>query len=522
MCRRTCETMVQPQASSLSICAQKLPMSSTSVWTNGQEAHSCQGRFTPEGASMCADDNGNPDLTSISLDLNTVSDPVGCFLWETRDCKFDMNKIATVELDAEWSGCGELWFAPFWHVSLPWIAPQGTSGEIDYIETCRLSGYKVQTAIICRDHPHEECEEPYWADGASSDGPVHLSASIDANGTWRMSKCDIDGTNCLRISQYPDYLDVNSATKDGGTGSDFHFVSDIWNGIGGDVGWQHCGNTNREATCRYAVRNVKVTTKDGSNPFSNSKCNAMFAGRDGGDGITTPSPTAASTTQKLRVCDSWCAGHQSQWSTKCLWAQCADCPACSSEDGGFCEFWCEGLSEGVPGGSWSRTCQFSSCQACAQCQQLAGPKPALCEDWCANHDDPCSWDYCEGCTQCATTATPMPTPAMTPLPTSRAPSMVSENQFSSDPCESVSQDTQLVSAQGFSFQGVAIRTDACLTECRDCAARCWRQMSDCVGFAWEKASCQGDEGACTYFSRIDSVVSKPGMKAYTTASTITS
>lgn len=161
-------------------------------------------------------------------------------------------------------------------MSSPWVAPQGRSGEIDLIETCRGSNYKVQTAIICKDHPHPDCYEQHWALGESSLGAIHLSATIDETGTWRMQKCSLERTRCTTISVFPNYLSTVYPTR-AGRSNPFFFVSDIWNGRAGDAGWNACGKLNKDTQCRYAVKNVTITSKDGKPIFSDSRCNNMDA-----------------------------------------------------------------------------------------------------------------------------------------------------------------------------------------------------------------------------------------------------
>jgi len=111
-------------------------------------------------------------------------------------------------------------------------------------------------------------------------------------------------------------------------------------------------------------------------------------------------------------------------------------------------------------------------------------------------------------------------------PTPPAPTRVAATaQVSPDPCSASSPwqgERRLVSVEGFSLEGLTIRSDACLEMCKDCATRCWLQTLGCVGFAWERPPSCGRLGKCTYYSRIDNVVPSAGVTAVTTVSTIIS
>jgi len=64
----------------------------------------------------------------------------------------------------------------------------------------------------------------------------------------------------------------------------------------------------------------------------------------------------------------------------------------------------------------------------------------------------------------------------------------------------------LRSAAGAALEGATIRTDHGVALCRDCAQRCYAQMTDCVGLVWEPSLDSSPQvGKCTYFSRIDDV-----------------
>eukprot|EP00928_Gymnodinium_smaydae_P064952 TRINITY_DN4816_c0_g2_i1.p1 TRINITY_DN4816_c0_g2~~TRINITY_DN4816_c0_g2_i1.p1 ORF type:complete len:1122 (-),score=90.09 TRINITY_DN4816_c0_g2_i1:315-3596(-) len=121
--------------------------------------------------------------------------------------------------------------------------------------------------------------------------------------------------------------------------------------------------------------------------------------------------------------------------------------------------------------------------------------------------------------------TPAPTPPKTPSPTPPPPQPTPEPTPTTTPstrpgwkqetCAS-SGGQQLFSADGLIFKGAEIRTDGSVALCRDCAARCWLQMSrTCVGFTFTKWD-NGDTGECTYFSSIDGTLARRGTQVVTT------
>jgi len=207
---------------------------------------------------MCAGDR-----TSISLDMTQVRDKRGCYVYKSQEhLTFDSHKLKKLEFDAEWQDCQHIWFAPLWIVPRRWIAPQGRSGEIDLIETCRSHKHDtVGTSIICNDHPHPNCFEPQWGQAAGSGGPLHFVAHIDYNGTWYMYKYKHpynENSQGELVSRYPYFLQTNTGSKQH---MKFHFMSDLYNGGAGDAGWRACGTMNWNTQCKYTIANIHLEYK---------------------------------------------------------------------------------------------------------------------------------------------------------------------------------------------------------------------------------------------------------------------
>lgn len=226
-----------------------------SIWAMRNSHPSCQGAFKKDGSGMCS---GDP--TSITMDLSKVADKVGCYVWEARQCEWKMTEFKSMEFDAEWSDCDDLWIAPLWLTPSPWKPPQGKSGEIDLIESCKGHRGTVGTSIICNDHHRGDpnCKEPKW--GKTSGGSGHFVGKIDqGSGTWTLHK---DGE---LISQYPAYTKTIWDAK-----FPFHLVSDIYNGGNGDAGWHGCGTLNKKTNCMFKVKNIKI-----EGPTFSGKCAAL-------------------------------------------------------------------------------------------------------------------------------------------------------------------------------------------------------------------------------------------------------
>ena len=245
------------------LCTTRVPMDGNSIWKHQGGANSCNGSYNDEGFSQC---KGDP--TSISLDMSHVRQKDNCFAYNTSEkLPFKPSQIREISFDAQWDQCGDVWTAPIWLCPSSWEINQGQSGEIDFIETCRSNNnYSIATAVICDQHLEKDnkCYEPNWGHGGSSNGAKHFIGKIDHNsGDWTMHKCDnlneTNVANCQLISRYPRYLFTNNGSK---KNMDFHFVSDLWGGDGGDGGFANCGNYQKtETNCKYTVANIKVVHK---------------------------------------------------------------------------------------------------------------------------------------------------------------------------------------------------------------------------------------------------------------------
>ena len=344
-------------SSTASICNEYVPFGEeTSVWKKLESSPSCADSrgygYRSDGISQC---KGDP--TSISLDMGKIQDKQGCWAYSTQDTwTWDMQKGTDITFEAEWSGCQKVWTTPFWLTPNNWRAPQGTTGEIDFLEgglchgTPGHLGEKLSTAIICPDHPSPHCIELEAGDAIGGSGYFH--GKIDAAGTWTMEKCGLDRNNCHLITQYPNYLAINRGTQEG---SPFHFMSDLFNGgksgQDGDGGWASCGQrVNEDTNCKYTITNIKLQVyPPGPAP--------------------SPSPSG--------VCDSWCAGDTKNRNEgrHCggdmdnLCGGCSYChpPAPSPSPSGVCDSWCAGDTKNRNEGRHCGGDMDNLCGGCSYC-----------------------------------------------------------------------------------------------------------------------------------------------------------
>eukprot|EP00931_Biecheleriopsis_adriatica_P005642 TRINITY_DN107135_c0_g1_i1.p1 TRINITY_DN107135_c0_g1~~TRINITY_DN107135_c0_g1_i1.p1 ORF type:complete len:414 (-),score=70.83 TRINITY_DN107135_c0_g1_i1:308-1549(-) len=287
LCVASCgnEPPPPPSDTGLNICSKAVSMDSdTSVWNVATSSQSCvsQQGIRGDAGFSCADSSGAIDASSIFVDMGSVENKVGCFVWETEDCQYTMRNVKQIDFDVEWDGCSSLWMAPLWTYSTPW-APltgrQGLSGEIDFVEECpvptvdtNLGCYNAGQGSGCVDSTH-------WGESSSSNGPKHMTMTLDSEGNLNIHVCNIDKTGCKIVASYANYLDTVYPTRDG-RNNPYKFMSDIFNDRGGDGGWRGCKAVrNPTTTCKYAVTNIRIESNSFMPVFGdpNSKCFVMNA-----------------------------------------------------------------------------------------------------------------------------------------------------------------------------------------------------------------------------------------------------
>lgn len=216
----------------------------------------------------CIRADGSVDQTSVFMDMENLASRGGCFAWEAFGCGTDMTRVSKISFDFDFTSCGDVWTAPLWITPSNWQEPGGTSGEIDFIEMCPVGS--ASTNFGAGGEIGET--QVSWGSGTGANGPKHYELTLDTAGNLRTRICDLGGiTNCFDGAHYENF--INHITSK----LNHHFVSDVWNGNGGDGGWYGCGARHNEGTtCKYAIMNIRVYTHDGA-PLYGGTCAALNA-----------------------------------------------------------------------------------------------------------------------------------------------------------------------------------------------------------------------------------------------------
>eukprot|EP00928_Gymnodinium_smaydae_P006130 TRINITY_DN12132_c0_g1_i2.p1 TRINITY_DN12132_c0_g1~~TRINITY_DN12132_c0_g1_i2.p1 ORF type:complete len:317 (+),score=58.97 TRINITY_DN12132_c0_g1_i2:26-952(+) len=253
-------------------CARVAPPGGDWIFQGGSGRWpSCNMDIRADGATVCLDAAGNQDPTSIFINLKDLQESTGCFAW-TSVCNFDLLRVLRIEFDIDLHNCESVWAAPLWITPHPWLVPADTSGEVDFVELCPRGS--VATNFGAGGAQGET--ERSWASAAGLKGPKHFVATFDASsGTLSTQICNQDGSGCFNGAQYNNFLHTVASTRGRTSSFPYNFVVDVWNGYGGDGGWQGCHAQNdANSMCQYAVKNIRVYTRDGS-PLFTGKCAAM-------------------------------------------------------------------------------------------------------------------------------------------------------------------------------------------------------------------------------------------------------
>lgn len=208
----------------------------------------------------CIKSDGQIDESSLFFDMSALSNKSGCFAWKASNCGTDMTKVSRIEFDFDFSDCQDVWTAPLWITPETWIEPGSTSGEIDFVEMCPVG--KAATNFAAPGMA--------WGNGSSSNGPKHFVMTLDDSGNLQTKICNLGGTaGCFTGASYRNFLNVATSKND------HHFVTDVWNGNGGDAGWTGCNaRNNPETQCKYAIMNLRIYTKTGQ-PLYSGSCAAL-------------------------------------------------------------------------------------------------------------------------------------------------------------------------------------------------------------------------------------------------------
>eukprot|EP00929_Paragymnodinium_shiwhaense_P002993 TRINITY_DN103352_c0_g1_i1.p1 TRINITY_DN103352_c0_g1~~TRINITY_DN103352_c0_g1_i1.p1 ORF type:complete len:419 (-),score=74.33 TRINITY_DN103352_c0_g1_i1:83-1339(-) len=257
------------------------------VWGAGSGTYySCNLPARGDIATMCVDANGAPDYTSIYVNMDATSAKSGCFVWQTFGCSLDLRRVRMITFDADFTQCEGTWAAPLWMSPNPWQNPAAYSGEVDFMEMCPVGDVWGNFAGGGNQLP--------MAPASGFGGPKSLIMTLDnsgdvaAGGTLRTQICDIGFGNCRAGSYYENFLHTVESTAGKAQGDPYVFLTDIWNGYGGDAGWTGCkAYNNPGSSCKYAIRNIRVYSTNGA-PIYGGRCAAMNGDRGEGTPVSLP------------------------------------------------------------------------------------------------------------------------------------------------------------------------------------------------------------------------------------------
>lgn len=248
------------------------------VWSTGAvPSPSCSSPAVVNNAQMC---EGDP--TSIVFQ---ASGDAEC-LASKMECAFNMHDLDQLDFDIHMFDCKGTWAAPLWMSPNHWQG-NGESGEIDMLENCPTDKVRSNFAGGGR-------EVSWTSDGNSvgdgNDFRAHttLRKHDDGNGVMSIyvKSCDrsslkSDGTCPIDGAAYLHDIYGKYGCSNGDC--QYHMISDLWNGVGGDNGWRGCtkSSTAWGSQCKFSVTNIRT-----KGVTFTGKCAAMM-------GSNRPSPTPA-------------------------------------------------------------------------------------------------------------------------------------------------------------------------------------------------------------------------------------
>jgi len=272
------------------LCPNSKVTSPQSDWlwdTSAEKYYSCSAALPVTRGPWEVQNNAQQcdgDPTSVVIQAN--GDPQ-CLATQMSKCKFNMRTLTQLDFDITLQNCHGTWAAPLWLTPDNW-AGGGRSGEIDMVEMCPTSVFASNWAGMVPDIGQVQKSWPYSADSFSG----HVTMVIDEDGKVSVNLCKSVGEECAITNggaTYPNIYASNACVRGDCT---YKFVSDIWNGLGGDGGYTGCtglpgqaGNTTTGSQCAFSIRNIRAQASEGAFP---SACSALISGSS-----PKPNPTTS-------------------------------------------------------------------------------------------------------------------------------------------------------------------------------------------------------------------------------------
>ncbi len=222
-----------------------------------------------------------------SVFINVTRGEAECLVAKASACKIPMHDFISLDYDFHIDSCMGIWAAPLWMTPDKWQWGPG-SGEIDSEEFCSRDSIHLNFAGGGAQKKLDP--EMFSIDDASG----HVTVRKDDAGIVTISACTLqeayangeqchkpnytDCSSCLQSSnQYGCWCNENSdniygsggCAKSGGGDCEWTLVSDIWNGVSGDSGYQGCmtavpsinlpaGQPNLESKCSFSVERITL------------------------------------------------------------------------------------------------------------------------------------------------------------------------------------------------------------------------------------------------------------------------
>lgn len=242
--------------------------SSNWVWSSGAApSPSCTSPPVENNAQMCS---GDP--TSVVIQGNGQPQCLGASM---PDCRFNLRNIQQLDFDVNMIGCGGTWAAPLW-MSPEYWAGGGASGEIDMMENCpsdavwnNFAGGGTQVRVTIADPNSFQGHTTMW--NQADEGTDTISTHVTT-----CDPSDVQGGSCPETGAVAYYQNIFGANGCNGHNCMYTLISDIWNGLAGDDGYQSCagGQTHYSSGCHVSVSNIRFKASPGT--FS-GKCSELVS-----------------------------------------------------------------------------------------------------------------------------------------------------------------------------------------------------------------------------------------------------
>jgi hypothetical protein len=230
------------------------------------------------------------DLASVRIAVSQGK--AECLLAQAQQCKIPMHDFKSLNYDWTTSRCQGVWAAPLWMSPDTWQWGPG-SGEIDGSEFCERK--KLQNNFAGGGHEVEFDFDQYNLDEAWGHTTIRKDdAGIITVATCKASEAESNGGECFkptyknckdcefgeRDKEYACWCNEDPNQKQGiniygsggcaeGTDCMWTLLSDVWNGVKGDSGYQGCMGEvpslgvdklepNFNSHCEFSVENILV------------------------------------------------------------------------------------------------------------------------------------------------------------------------------------------------------------------------------------------------------------------------